>query len=291
MIVPLHRTYLSPFWSGAPTQKLSPIIAMFDTVPPGFIWTGSIMVSTSQILTAGANSKMPAGSESFNNLLQNMVFTFYRNGSAEFTWVGYSQPANVQLFSNDIGTVVGFLPTSETLAQLDTADPITVAVSFVGYAGEESEIELQVPFLSTSTQSPLTSAINEPVGQVQPAAVVDVLAPGTYHILTGVPVVAGLTPLAQLWSCSVSLGLAALTTVSCTAKIVDANGLVYAAVSLRTETGGTGQVGTAVAAVSDRELHGASVTAFPIDLVVGPTAGNVTGSAVLTYAFAASLIV
>lgn len=152
-IAHLNRSYQGPFWPGGLPPTVGIPLFTFDSVPPGSVWTGTISVTTSPTLTTGTATPNPAGALSHNDVLVNMIWTLYRNGSPELTWIGLSQAVNVQLFSNDKAVVVGTLPASGVVVALTTADPINLTCTFIGYSGDETEITPVVPFVSGSTES------------------------------------------------------------------------------------------------------------------------------------------
>lgn len=287
---PLHKTYGAALVSSASTLQNNAVFT-FEPVPPGFIWTGTISIVFSQQLTVGANSKVPPGSFSNNDVLANWQWTFYRNGNAEFTWIGLSMPANIQLFGNDVAMVTGYLPQSGI--NPITIDPVfglanfatALTLGFNGYAGTEAEVQLVVPFLSTSVQSAPNESVNWPGNFVNPAASVIASTVGNFSILTySVPV--------RIWSAWLSLTICGAASQALWAgEITDALGNVYLGTTIGTSATSVGHT------TSNTDLRGIFLPAstsplkYAITLAAGTgTAAVIGGVAGLTYTVETPLI-
>lgn len=135
------------------------------TVPPGYVWTVSLSAVLAANLTVGDNSPMPPNRQVSNELLQNAVFTLYRNGAAEWTWVGLSALCNLQLFGNDVVIINMHFPPTGGVGIVNFPQPLSL--SMVGYSGTTDEVSLTVPFLSTTVTSNVSSPTTIPAEPLQ----------------------------------------------------------------------------------------------------------------------------
>lgn len=225
---PIIRTYPVPFLNYNNTGGAQPVVAIFDIVPPGYIWTGSISATIAQNITPGTQSQIPAGYNPFNDILQNMEFTLYRNTVPEWTWVGLSALCNIQLMPNDAIIVVGVLPQSgtsyvpQTGITFDAAVNLSlnVNITFTGYSTDQGSAVLTVPFISTSVQSTPSLSTAFPVSALQTATIVDTTLVGTQPLLASVPH-PGILENARLWGTWLTVANAAVANCTVTAQIVD----------------------------------------------------------------------
>lgn len=281
-VVPLKKSYVAPF---VQPGALLNTVAVFDVVPPGSIWTGTISISISTQLNSSVNASQSAYLISpMNDLMSNIVWTLYRNGTAEWSWVGYTALCNLQAYGNDqlivVGKIVGLSPISPVVNQ------INVTVNYIGYSGDAGEIPLTVPFLSTSTSTNLNQNQTAPQISPQTISLRDLTSTGTFQFLANNLLPAPYTGV-QVWSASISLAISAITTVGTTAQITQrpATGTDLLALSCETEVGTSTTVGTTSTAALAQELHGAIVdlSTNPINLIINATAANVRCSATLCY--------
>lgn len=256
-------------------------VTTFGPVPPGYVWTGSIGAVMSQQLTVGAQSAVPPGTPDNNEWLANVIWTMYRNGQAEATWVGYSQLCDVQAFDNDILTVVGRLPGIGGQGPLpaipNTRVMQNVTISYLGYSGTEQEVPITVPFVSTSVES----QPNAIVPASNPIPINALLTnPGSTTLITTGP--------AQLWSATICLSATTGTTlVTADAYLEDITHYQYAMATL--ECQGNASTAGQLAVSTTTALGGGMVdfASFPLRFTM-VTSGSpgVRASCTLTYSLA-----
>lgn len=220
----LNRSYQAQFWPGGSNPAVQPPIFTFDAVAPGTVWTGTVSVTTSTVLTAGTNSPNPDGSGSHNDMLVNMIWTLYRNGSPELTWIGLSQAVNVQLFSNDKVVVIGTLPASGTVVNLTTSNPITLVCNYIGYSGSEWDVQPLVPYVSGSTESSPYQPVSLPT-ELTTATVFNKNGTGSVNFTLNSP---GSANFLRVWSLWLSLSVNNAATNVTTAYILsNAGGVLF----------------------------------------------------------------
>lgn len=262
MISPLKQNMLSDFYLGTGIVPTNPV-ATFGPVPPGFVWTFSVAAVIAENLTIGDTSTNPLGSDNHNELLANMVWTLYRNGAPEMTWIGMSVLCNVQAFGNDVIQVAGELPGGGVSSDILIDQPLPVTISMIGYEGLAAEVNLTVPFVSTSVQSAPTQNTAYP-----PSLLIEADA-----IVTN----AGTTPLlasffgdqVQIWSIELNLSLSA-TSIGARVDAVITDSVADNLARASLVAGGTatnpGNTSTAMA----KDCRGFLIPAVgaPLDLVV-----------------------
>jgi hypothetical protein len=219
----LNRSYQSQFWlGGVNIVPVAPVFA-FDACPPGSVWTGTISVTAANTLTMGTGTANPAGSFSHNDILVNMIWTLYRNGQPEMTWIGLSQAINVQLFANDHAVVVGTLPASGVSVQLNNQNPINLICNYLGFSEDELTARPVVPYTTGTNQSSPFAATSEP----------NVITPATIFQHTGAGVVtfpmAALGPYAsvRIWRAYITLSASNTATNGVSVWIADNAGDVF----------------------------------------------------------------
>lgn len=109
------------------------------------MWTVAISATIAQTLTVGSGSAFPPGSNTHNDLLQNIIWTLYRNSDPQFTWVGTAVLRNLQLYSNDQVTVVGHLPGGNTAVIGGITTPVPINVWMTGYSDNAGSAALVTP--------------------------------------------------------------------------------------------------------------------------------------------------
>jgi hypothetical protein len=241
----------------------STFIASFDTVPQGSVWTGSVSacmlanfpVSGTSVYTLEGNNSLP-NLNTHNEILQSVVWTLFRNGFAEYTWIGSSMLCNFQAWGGDVITVLGEIPTagnsiyqntpptSGAIAQGIMANNATqftnMQVRWTGYASDNAQqTPIQVPFLSSAPGNP-SQGLMSPSQRIQVAfaSVNTNAATSIIPVPTGVP--AGYFPMIQLWS--ISLTASAVSTTAApgenhTITVTDNFGNTYAALTIQTLAG------------------------------------------------------
>lgn len=277
-IARLNRTYQSQFWPGGTNPAVSSPIFTFDPVAPGSVWTGTISITTAAVLTPGSNSANPQGVQNHNDMLVNMIWTLYRNGSPEMTWIGLSQAVNVQLYSNDVVVVIGTLPLPGVVVALTNTNPINLACSYVGYSADESEVHPLVPYVTGSTQASPYEPLSFP-GDVQVATILNKSGTGTVNFgLTS----AGNANFLRIWSAWIVLGVNNAASNVTSASIRTGNGAFYFTNSVM----GSGNVSNSLDLGSGPML--VPVGFLPLQLQVFDAVGASTASntmAGITYTF------
>jgi hypothetical protein len=235
MITPLRKNYGAQMISPNGQLKHNNLVFQFEAVPPGYIWTGSISIVTTQSLTSGPQSVDPPGSFSNNDFLANAQWTLYRNGAAEITWIGLSMLCNFQAFGNDIITVTGFLPQSGVSpitanSIFTSADPaLSLTLVFNGYAGTTNEIALTTAFLSTAVQAAPNQSVSTPGNLMTTAWTGHITTLGTFPVPT---IVAGI----RIWNAWISLAVIGTAAASSwAAELFDLSGIPLCAVNAATD--------------------------------------------------------
>ncbi len=257
----------------------------FDTVPPGFVWTASIAITMSQQLTPGANSRSPLGSPNDADYLASMIWTLYRNGNAEVSWLGPGMLCDVQGFGNDVLAVGGQPGYSLVTANPNpVTPPRQVSIALIGYSGPEGQVPLVTPHISTSAISPNALApLNTPAGPIQNQGVVVTTAGTTTLINDSIAV--------QLWALQLTASITGSTgsTLPLDVRVEDVFGQLYGTLQL-------GALGVATAPNSVGQavaipLYGDIVQPgqMPLSLIVVASAGTIRVGAVVVFNTATSL--
>lgn len=287
-VVPLRLTALSDFAFGRSAEfDFTPPVGQFGPVPPGYIWTGTLCACISQTLTSGAQSLTPLGTESGGDALSGIIWTLYRNGAAEQSWIGLSSLCNVQAFANDVLQIAGQVPdigvpvnTSPSIE--DIIQPVTF--SFLGYAGTENEVELTVPFISTSVQSVASQGMSLPSSELLTTSTV-ALSAGTTDLLADRQILQSY----QLWGLTLDLSVGTQATARADANIQSDSGqAIYLQGSVVANGSATASGNATVA--HDLDARGIVLPrSVPLQLVVTATftgTGNsLRASATVYYSF------
>lgn len=193
--------------SGGPALDYSPqSVQQFGQVPPGYVWTGSFHAIIPTSLPQMPLNPGQVTPKSMNYILEDVVFTLYRNGQAEHSWTGNGMLCDVQGFGNDQFTVIienfpFYFGDNAIPAIGSTPPPPTnqISILFDGYQEDEGSATIKVPYISSSNRQSDNYGAND----VFQNAILGQTAGNTGHLI---PALAGTTALTKrVWSLALTV--------------------------------------------------------------------------------------